>query len=140
MKKTRQIIMLAFATSLVFSFLYIAFLKTCSHHFVNQSLYVLQLGVYGETKNLSEACNQMKQHEIAYFVYEQDHQSYLIAAIDSNLDSMNDLKAKLVNKNISYVIKKISYRDHYIDDLLLKKDYQQILERMKYENNKVTEE
>ena len=138
MNKQKKIIIFAIIMALIFTSCYSLFLLCLANHFVSKDLFIIQYGIYEKDDVLKQQCEQFEQLAIPYFVYEVQSQKFVIGGIEVNLDQFEKIKAKVEKNQLDYVIKKITYRDYIIDELLDKKDYKAILERMNYENISIT--
>ena len=140
MKRINKVLLVAMIISLSYSLIYFAFISTCAHYFYSQQLYIVQLGVYKEKKYVDELTSKLETNKIGYFIYEQNNEFFIIAALDKNMNEINNIKKELKQHQINFVIKEITYQDYRIDELIKEKDYLKVLERMNYEDIAISQE
>ncbi len=129
---SRSQVVILFSTLLILlnAFTYYGF---CYYYTSNpklETLYLLQSGIFTNEANLNKKIEELKKHDIAAYVVSNDHNYIIYSAVASKEDQLASVKEKLESLNLSYVVKKVEFNDSKLEDLMVKKDYQTIIEQI----------
>ena len=131
MENKRLIVFFAVLFSIVFSIVYYALFTTLSDaEAQKRTLYMVQVGLYKQQDSIDDMQQKLKKEGISSYVWT----TAVVCGVDVDEKQTKKVESVLKKKKYNYIQKSVTITDAKLATLIDKKEYGEVLERIKDES------
>ena len=135
MENKRLIVFFAVLFSIVFSIVYYALFTTLSDaEAQKRTLYMVQVGLYKQQDSIDDMQQKLKKEGISSYVWKQGKTTAVVCGVDVDEKQTKKVESVLKKKKYNYIQKSVTITDVKLATLIDKKEYGEVLERIKDES------